>query len=182
MLDMRFFRDRRFSAAVSSVALVWQISTASAATTFAGIVVGIIMLGAGAGLAIPSATESVMCSLPGHHVGVGSAANGAFLQVGGALGVAIIGSLLNTRYQDTMSAALAPFHVPHSVMGSVLGSIGGALGVAEHVGGFLRAELAHVSKTAFVSGMDLGLEVGAAVAVAGVVSALLALPSRENGR
>jgi len=101
-----------------------------------------------------AAGSTVITNPRGHHepvrdhVGVGSAANGAFLQVGGALGVAIIGSLLNTRYQDTMSAALAPFHVPHSVMGPVLGSIGGALGVAGHVGGFLGAELAHVSKTA----------------------------------
>jgi len=110
-------------------------------------------MGIGGAMMMPS-TLAVITNPRGHHepvrdhVGVGSAANGAFLQVGGALGVAIIGSLLNTRYQDTMSAALAPFHVPHSVMGPVLGSIGGALGVAGHVGGFLGAELAHVSKTA----------------------------------
>ncbi|MGD0704222.1 MAG: hypothetical protein ABSA02_30600 [Trebonia sp.] len=159
---------------------LWQISTASAATTFTGILAGIILLGAGAGLVIPSATESVTGSLPGDHVGVGSAANGAFLQVGGALGVAIIGSLLNTRYQHTMASTLAPYHIPHSVMGPVLGSIGGALGVAGQVGGSLGAELAHLARTAFVSGMDLGLEVGSAVAVAGLVIALLALPSRES--
>ena len=248
MLDMRFFRNRRFSAAVSSVGLVtfglfgalfvltqflqfslgysalqaglrvlpaagaiavvaplstvlvrligtkltvaaglliiggglWQVSTASTATTFAGILAGVIMLGAGAGLAIPSATESVVGSLPGDHVGVGSATNGAFLQVGGALGVAIIGSLLNTRYQGTMSGTLAPFHLPHSVMEPVLGSIGGALGVAGQVGGSLGTELAHLANTAFIGGMDLGLEVGAAVAVAGMAVALLALPSRER--
>jgi hypothetical protein len=160
---------------------LWQVSMASAATTYTGILAGVIMLGAGAGLAIPSATESVMGSLPGNHVGVGSAANGAFLQVGGALGVAINGSLLNTRYQDTMSGTLAPYHIPHSVMEPVLGSIGGALGVAGQVGGSLGAELGHLARTAFVSGMDLGLEAGAAVAVAGALIALLALPSRESG-
>jgi EmrB/QacA subfamily drug resistance transporter len=248
LLDLRFFRNRRFSAAVSSVGLVtfglfgtlfvltqflqfslgysalqsglrvlpaagaiavvsplstilvrvigtkitvaaglliigaglWQISTASSATTFTGILAGIIMLGVGAGLAIPSSTASVMGSLPGDHVGVGSAANGAFLQVGGALGVAIIGSLLNTRYQDTMSSTLAPYHVPQAAMGPVLGSIGGALGVAGQIGGSLGAELGHLAKTAFVSGMDLGLVTGAAVAVAGMAIALIALPAREN--
>jgi hypothetical protein len=113
---------------------LWQVSTASATTTYTGILAGVVMLGVGAGLVIPSATEWVMGSLPGDHVGVGSAANGAFLQVGGALGVAIIGSLLNTRYQDTLSGTLAPYHIPHSVMGPVLGSIGGALGVAGQVG------------------------------------------------
>ena len=55
-----------------------------------------------------------MGSLPRGHTGVGSATNGTFMQVGGALGVAVIGSLLTTRYQDRMTAALAPYHVPHA--------------------------------------------------------------------
>ena len=77
---------------------LWQLSTATAATTFTGVLPGLILLGVGAGLAIPSATESVMGSLPAEHTGVGSATNGAFLQIGGALGVAVISRLLNTRY------------------------------------------------------------------------------------
>ena len=110
---------------------LWQISTASAATTYAGILPGMILLGVGAGLTIPSATESVMGSLPGGHTGVGSATNGAFLQVGGALGVAVIGSLLNTRYQDTMTGALASLPRSARVHQAILGSLGGALGVAD---------------------------------------------------
>jgi hypothetical protein len=66
------------------------------------------------GNAAGGAPTSVMGSLPGGHTGVGSATNGAFLQVGGALGVAVIGSLLNTRYQDQITSALAPYHVPHA--------------------------------------------------------------------
>ena len=46
-----------------------------------------------------------MGSLPGGHIGVRSATNGAFLQIGGALGAAVIGSRLNTRYQDEMASA-----------------------------------------------------------------------------
>jgi len=157
---------------------LWQLSTTSTATTFTGILPGLILLGVGAGLTIPSATESVMGSLPSGHTGVGSATNGAFLQIGGALGVAVIGSLLNTRYQDTMTSTLAPYHVPHAVMQTVLGSVGGALGVAAHVGGFLGAELSQLARSAFVSGMDLGLATGACVAVVGCIIALVALPSK----
>lgn len=62
---------------------LWQVSVSSTAT---GILPGLILLGIGAGLTIPSATESVMGSLPSEHTGVGSATNGTFLQVGGALG------------------------------------------------------------------------------------------------
>ena len=106
---------------------------------------------------------------------------GSFLQVGGALGVAVIGSLLNTRYQDTMTSMLAPYHVPHAVMQAVLGSVGGALEVAARAGGVLGAELSHLARTAFASGMNLGLTVWACVAAAGCLVALLTLPSREPG-
>jgi EmrB/QacA subfamily drug resistance transporter len=157
---------------------LWQVSAASAATTYAGVLPGMILLGVGAGLAIPSATESVMGSLPGGHTGVGSATNGAFLQVGGALGVAVIGSLLNTRYQDQITGPLVPYHVPHAVLQTILGSLGGALAVASQAGGVLGAGLAHLARSAFISGMDLGLATGASVAAAGCLIALIALPSR----
>jgi hypothetical protein len=160
---------------------LWQLSTASAATTYAGVLPGLILLGIGAGLAIPSATESVMGSLPAAHTGVGSATNGTFLQIGGALGVAVIGSLLNTRYQDTMTSTLAPYHVPHAVMQVILGSVGGALEVASRVGGVLGTQLGHLARSAFASGMHLGLTAAACVAAVGCLIALVALPSRDNG-
>jgi len=157
---------------------LWQISGATATTTYLGTLAGMILLGVGAGLVIPSGTGSVMGSLPRQHTGVGSATNGAVLQIGGALGVAVIGSLLSTRYQDSITAAVAPYHVPASALATITGSLGGALGVAARVGGVLGAALAHLARTAFISGMDLGLAVGAAVALAGCLIALLALPSR----
>ncbi|HLH81921.1 MAG TPA: DHA2 family efflux MFS transporter permease subunit [Trebonia sp.] len=248
MLNLRFFRNRNFSAAVSSVGLVtfglfgalflltqflqfsigysalqagvrvlpaagaialvapastlalrvtgirytvavgllviatglWQISGATATTTYTGILPGVILLGIGAGLAIPAATESVMGSLPSGDTGVGSAANGSFLQTGGALGVAVIGSLLNTRYTGDMTATLAPYHVPHQAMQTILGSIGGALQVAARAGGVLGAELERAARGAFASGMHLGLVTGAAVALGGCLIALVVLPGRPR--
>jgi hypothetical protein len=161
---------------------LWQISGATVATTYAGTVAGMIMLGVGAGLAIPSATASVMGSVPLSDSGIGSATNGAFMQVGGALGVAVVGSLLNTRYQDDMRAALAPHHVPHEAMTAILGSLGGALEVAQRAGGAAGATLAQFARTAFISGMDLGLRAGVAAGIVGAVIALAALPSWPHGR
>jgi EmrB/QacA subfamily drug resistance transporter len=159
---------------------LWQISLASAGATFIDTLPGMIMLGIGAGLAIPAATASVMGSVPAEHTGIGSATNGAMMQVGGALGVAIIGSLLSTRYTGRMTAALAPYHVPASIMHVILGSIGGALDVAGRLGGTLAAELAAAARSAFVSGMDLGMLTGAIVALAGCVVALITLPGRSR--
>ncbi len=158
----------------------WQISTANAGSGYADVVSGVVLLGIGAGLVIPAATESVMGSLPAGDTGVGSAINGTFLQVGGALGVAVIGSLMNTRYQDQITAALAPYHVPAAVTETVRGSLGGALEVATRVGGELGSGLAQLARDAFVSGMDLGLTTGAFVALGGCLIALIVLPRHRH--
>jgi DHA2 family multidrug resistance protein-like MFS transporter len=55
---------------------------------------GMVFLGAGAGLAIPTVTGSVIGSVPASDSGVASAANTTAIQLGGALGVAVVGSLL----------------------------------------------------------------------------------------
>jgi EmrB/QacA subfamily drug resistance transporter len=156
---------------------LWQVSGASVTTTYAGTVAGMVMLGVGAGLVIPSATGSVMGSVPAAHTGVGSATNGSFIQVGGALGVAVIGSLLSTRYQNRITGALAPYHVPHAVEEVINGSLGSALEVARQIGGVTGQVLAHVARSAFISGMDLGLSAAALVALCGALFALFALPS-----
>jgi hypothetical protein len=64
----------------------WQISHASVTWTYTNGLPGMIMTGVGAAMVIPSATASVMGSLPRGDTGVGSATNGVSIQVGGALG------------------------------------------------------------------------------------------------
>jgi EmrB/QacA subfamily drug resistance transporter len=160
---------------------LWQLSGATVASTYVSILPGLLLLGLGVGLAMPTATESVMGSLPGGDTGVGAATNGAFMQTGGALGVAVIGSLLNTRYTGSISAVLRPYHVPTAALGSIQGSLGGALEVAGQVGGQLGAGLAAAARSAFVSGMDLGLLTAACVALGGCALALAVLPSARHG-
>jgi predicted MFS family arabinose efflux permease len=161
---------------------LWQISGATAGTTFAGTVLGMVLLGAGAGLAIPTATGSVVGSVPASDSGVASATNTTALQLGGALGVAVVGSLLDTRYQDKMSSALAGQHLPRAILATVENSLGDALAVAGRAGGATGELLTHVAKTAFVNGMDLGLLTGSAVAMAGCLLVLLWLPGRPGQR
>jgi EmrB/QacA subfamily drug resistance transporter len=161
---------------------LWLLSGTTVASTYTSILPGIMLLGAGAGLAMPAATESVMGSLPASDTGVGAATNGTFLQTGGALGVAVIGSLLSTRYTNDMSAALASHHVPAAVSQAISGSLGGALEVAARIGGHLGALLAGAARSAFVSGMDLGLLTGACAAIGGCVIALAILPKARSSK
>jgi EmrB/QacA subfamily drug resistance transporter len=160
----------------------YQISGASVTSGYGSVVAGIVALGVGTGMVIPAATESVMGSLPASDLGVGSATNGTFLQVGGALGVAVIGSLLTTRYQDDITARLAPYHVPAAYLDTIRGSLGGALEVAARAGGTLGAGLADYARQAFMSGMDLGLITGAAVVLGGCLVALIVLPGARRRR
>jgi hypothetical protein len=159
---------------------LWQVSHASTTWTYTDILPGMIMTGIGAALVMPAVSGSVMGSLPRGDTGVGAATNGVFIQVGSAVGVAVIGSLLSTRYQDRMTAALAPYHLPHAIEDTILGSIGGALGVAARVGGAAGHLLGYAAKSAFISGANLGLLTAAAVVLAGCVLALMTLPTRPR--
>ncbi len=137
-----------------------------------------MMMGAGAGLAFAPCTAAVMGSVSLERAGVGSATNSAALQLGGATGVAVLGSLLNARYQGHLGALLAHRAVPHDVLQLVLGSLGGALTVAQQAGGHLGTELALGARQAFVDGMDLAVVAAAGVVAAASVVVLWLLPNR----
>jgi EmrB/QacA subfamily drug resistance transporter len=150
------------------------------AATYGVMLPGLVLIGLGAGLLLPAATNSVVTSVPPDDSGIGSAANAVALQVGGALGVAVLGSVLSTRYQDRMTSALAGHHVPAAATHAILGSLGGALTVAGRAGGLAGALLAQAARAAFMSGNQVALAVGAAAAVGGACLVLALLPSRPH--
>lgn len=138
------------------------------------------LVGTGVGFAFAPLTDSITGSLPLERAGVGSATNGASLQLGGALGVGVLGSILNTRYEDRLTPVLAAHHAPASVSHLVTGSLGGALSVAQHLGGALGAGLAEVARAAFVSGAGLALAVGAVVVGTAALGVSALLPRRPD--
>ncbi len=168
------------AAGLSAIAgSLWQISAASTpVATYGSFLPGLLLVGLGAGLLIPTATNSVVGSVPRGDSGVGSAANAVALQVGGALGVAVIGSLLSTRYQDRITSALGGHHVPAAAAHDIVGSIGGALAVATSIGGTTGGQLAQAARAAFMSGTRQALAVAALVAAGGALLVLARLPSR----
>lgn len=159
---------------------LWQISAATVATPYSGVVAGAVMIGVGAGLVMPASTGSLMGTLPLEHTGVGSATNGSFLNLGGALGVAILGSIMSARYQHRLGATTAVHALPAAIHDTIVGSLGAALSVAERVGGPGGNALETAARGAFMSGMGLALEIGAAVVIAGACVALLVLPLRPS--
>jgi EmrB/QacA subfamily drug resistance transporter len=136
------------------------------------------LLGVGIGMAMAPATESVMGALPAAKAGVGSAVNDTTRTTGGALGVAILGSLLSTGYRADMEAVTQG--LPAGARAAARDSLGGALTVAHQVGGATGARLADAAQAAFVNGMHAAALVAALIAAAGAVVALVALPARER--
>src|SRR5947208_8424871 len=87
-----------------------------------------IIFGAGMGFTTAPATESIMGSLPPGKAGVGSAVNDTTRQTGGALGVAVLGSVFASRYHAAVAASATTLAgLPASVRAAVRDSIGKAL-------------------------------------------------------
>jgi EmrB/QacA subfamily drug resistance transporter len=137
-----------------------------------------MVLGVGMAYVMAPATESIMGALPREKAGVGSAMNDTTRQVGGAIGVAIFGSIVSSRFSSQMSAALD--HVlPPRVLDVTKDSVGAALGVARS-SPRSGARIADVARASFVSGMHIAVLVGAAIIFIGVIGVLAWLPAHAE--
>jgi EmrB/QacA subfamily drug resistance transporter len=151
-------------------------ASVSTTTGYPRVGLAMILMGLGMGLAMPPATESIMGSLPKEHAGVGSAVNDTSREVGGALGVAVLGSILTSLYTTQLNAKL-PAGVPTQVRDAADSSVGAAIAVSERLGA-VGAPLAGLAREAFVYAMVRGALVTAAVAVVGALLAWRFLPAR----
>jgi EmrB/QacA subfamily drug resistance transporter len=142
--------------------------------------VGLLLFGIGAGIAMPAATDLIMATLPPARAGVGSAVNDTVRELGGALGVAVIGSVAATSYAASMRRELSRF--PH-ISGPVRHLLTNNVGSALHISGGLGThgtEIASVARTAFVDSMSSSLWVAVGLAVSATVIAVTYLPRRER--
>ncbi|MBI2708625.1 MAG: MFS transporter [Actinobacteria bacterium] len=153
-------------------------------TTYAGLVWRLVLMSTGLGLTMAPATDSVMGSLPLAKAGVGSAVNDTTRQVGGALGVAVVGSILSSTYGSKVAGFFAGTQAPDGAREAARRSLGGALQVADRLrnarfpgAARLAGELARTAEQSFVDAMHRSV-LGASVATAiGIVVALRFLPA-----
>ena len=147
-------------------------------TAYPPLAVAVAIMGAGMGLVMAPASTTIMTTVPAHQAGAGSAINDTIREVGGALGIAIVGSLAAGVYSSKLGTALTAAHVPHAVSHVATGSVAAADIVARHVGGAQGAALAAAAHSAFVTAMADGMRVAAAVALVAAIGAIFALPRR----
>jgi predicted MFS family arabinose efflux permease len=131
------------------------------------------IVGFGTGMALPPAMNAAIGRLTGERSGVGSAVITAIRQVGGVLGVAVLGSLLNSAYRDRLDLT----GLPAQAAGAVRDNVASGLVVAQQLD---SAGLVTMVRAAFVHGMDLLLATSGGIAVVAAVLALVFLPGRDR--
>jgi EmrB/QacA subfamily drug resistance transporter len=139
-----------------------------------------MIMAAGMALVMAPSTESIMGSLPRAKAGVGSAVNDTTRQVGGALGVAVVGSVMTSAYGSRVAAAIARSgaDVPAAALAEAKQSLGATLALAGNAPAGGRGAIVTSAREAFVSGMHRGVVVSAAVAFLGALVAARWLPAR----
>jgi EmrB/QacA subfamily drug resistance transporter len=138
-----------------------------------------LVFGLGMGLTTAPATESIMGSLPPGKAGVGSAVNDTTRQTGGALGVAVLGSIYALRYHSVIRTdTLAP-----GLQAGVHDSIGRAIEVAQAPGTLASDAAAAVAEArhAFIVSMRLSYALATAIILAAAAVTWRYLPARAPG-
>ncbi len=155
------------------------MSFIKADTAYLTVIVIYCFMAMGMGLVMAPATESVMGSLPREKAGVGSAVNDTTRQVGGALGVAVIGSVVASVYSAQITDAAPAAGLTGAALDTAKGSLGGALQTASDLGDKAGPFVAE-AKDAFVAALSSGLRIGAVVILAAAVIAYLFLPAHAR--
>lgn len=144
------------------------LSLADASTPYALYAADLLVLSVGMGLCVPTLSVGVMAALPPERAGLGSGVNGAAREIGSALGVAVLGTVLGGRFADGLPPALA----------GRAHSAGEALAAADAAGGGSAAHAQVVE--VFTGAMAAGFQVVAVTVALGTVLVAPGLPGRAR--
>ncbi|MEZ5230822.1 MAG: MFS transporter, partial [Acidimicrobiales bacterium] len=144
-------------ASLAGVGLITMALRASVEGGYFSVLPGLMILGLGMGLTMTPATEAITASLPAEKQGVASALNDTSREVGGAVGVALLGSILSSGYSSAIKPALAG--LPAELAEPASEGIGNAFGVAAQAGD-AGPVIIDAAKHAFVDGWVQSMWVG----------------------
>ncbi len=136
----------------------------------------LVLFGFGMGLTMAPATDSIMGSVPRDRAGVGSAVNDTTRQTGGALGVAVLGSLFSTRY----TAHIAGLGLPAPVAHVAKQQVAAALQIARRLPPPAGPRLASAARTGFTSGLHLATLTAAGIVLMSAIIVAVWLPARAG--
>jgi EmrB/QacA subfamily drug resistance transporter len=155
-------------------------------TAYVPVILVFIVLAAGFALTMSPMTAQLMSAVPRSKAGVGSAMNDTTRELGGALGVAVLGSLVTSRYTSSLASALDGLAAPvREIAGS---GLSGAVALADHPGEFPGLRLAPdaaeglkaAAQQAFVDGIGVAALVAAALVALAASAVFRYLPSDRS--
>jgi EmrB/QacA subfamily drug resistance transporter len=158
----------------AGLAMLGLLSTANGG--YLTVLPGLLTLGLGVGMSMSPGTTAITASLPQEHQGVASALNDTVREFGGALGVALMGSLLSAGYSSHIGAATTA--LPADAAASVKEGIGGAFAIAPRLGDQGPAVL-DAARHAFVDGWRLSMWVAAALLLITAAFSAVWIPGRN---
>ena len=161
--------------AMFAAGLAWA-STVDAATPYSQIAMQMLLLGGGLGLTIAPATEAIMGSLSVDKAGVGSAVNDTTRELGGTLGVAIVGSIFASVYSGHLDAAATLTGLPAEPMRH---SMALAHKVIEQLPAQRATGVRDAVNHAFLDGLQVSTLVCAGIALGAAIVVGWLLPSWE---
>jgi EmrB/QacA subfamily drug resistance transporter len=154
--------------------------TLGAQSSLLDVFVVTVLMGIGMGNVMSPATESIMGALPREKAGVGSAMNDTTRQVGGAIGVAVLGSILSSQYGPNLATRLHG-KVPAPLVSASRDSVGRALDVVSRApGSAYRSQILTAAHQSFIGGLHLASVVAACVVLVAAAGVVRWLPARAT--
>ena len=142
------------------------------------VAIGLTVTAGGMALVMSPTTELLMSSVPVTKAGMGAAMNDTTRELGGALGVAVLGSVLASQYAANVSTAAGA--LPTAAAATAKASLAGALHVAAALPSAQSGVLATAARSAWMSGLTTSMIVGALIIAAAAVITRFGLPSDET--
>lgn len=147
-------------------------------TPYAILIIPMIIMGIGMGNTMTPAMNATLGSLPPNRAGIGSATADTFLNVGGALGFAVNGAIMNRYYRLEIGERVQEFGLTEQLLDMIRSSIQNALVASQQITGQLAEKVVIIAKTAFVMGMDHALLFISAFLVVASIIVILMVPSK----
>jgi EmrB/QacA subfamily drug resistance transporter len=168
-----------------SIGFGW-IAISPADMNYSMIIGQMIFLGFGLGFTSAPATEAIMGVVPANKAGQGSAVNDATREVGGTLGVAVIGSVFASVYSGALAGKPGWDKVPAVALTKAEDGIGLAFGVARGLGETMSKTESETllagAIDSFMNGLHAGCAVAAGVTILGAILAAVFLPAQPNAQ
>jgi len=155
------------------------LATVTADSGYVLVAISMSIVAFGMAIAMSPTTDLLMSAVPKERAGMGSATNDTTRELGGSLGIAILGSILASQYTETISSKL-PAVTPDKIREVVEQSLAGALAVGEKIGGPQGAALIDSAKDAWMAGYHNSLVAGGVIIALASIIAFRFLPNQAE--